>query len=87
MPLLTIEQFNSLSKDEKADVVYNFGIYLMDYENVRHLFSLYQLSTFYVELVYNLKKRKTLIRIKSHATSESIQKYLLKIDLKELGGL
>jgi hypothetical protein len=87
LPSLTIAQFNSLSKDEKADVVYNFGVYLLDYENVRHLFSLYQLSNFYVELVYNLRKRKALTRIKSHPTPDTIEKYLLKIDIKELGGL
>jgi len=85
LPSLTIEQFNSLSKNEKEDVVFNFGIYLLDYENVRHLFTLYQLSTFYVEMVYNLKKKKMLTRIKSHATPDSISKYLLKIDIKELG--
>lgn len=85
MPSLTIEQFNSLSKDEKADVVYNFGIYLLDYENIRHLFSLYQLSDFYVEMKYSLKRRKALTRIKTHSTTDSLDKYLTKIDLKEIG--
>ncbi|GEO09717.1 hypothetical protein [Segetibacter aerophilus] len=84
MPSLTIRQFNSLAQDEKADVVYNFGVYLLDYENVRHLFSLYQLSSFYVEMVYNLKNKKSLVRIKSHATPDTIQKYLLRIDINEL---
>lgn len=87
LPSLSIQQFDSLSRDQKADIVYNFGVYLLDYENVRHLFSLYQLSTFYVEIVYNLKKKKTLTRIKSHATPDTIQKYLLKIDIRELEGL
>ena len=85
MPSLTIQQFNSLPKGEKADVIYNFGVYLLHYENVRHIFSLYQLSSFYVEMVYSLKKRKVLIRVKTHATPDTIQKYLLKIDIKELG--
>jgi hypothetical protein len=36
-------------------------------------------------MVYNLKKRKTLTRIKSHATPDTIQKYLIKIDIEEFG--
>jgi hypothetical protein len=82
---ITINQFNSLAKDAKADVVYNFGMYLLHYENVRHIFSLYQLSDFYVEMVYSIKKKKVLIRIKGHPTPDTIEKYLLQIDLHEVG--
>ena len=85
MSSITTYQFNSLTKDAKADVVYNFGMYLLHYENVRHIFSLYQLSDFYVEMVYSTRKRKVLVRIKSHATPDTIQKYLLQIDLQDLG--
>ena len=85
MPSISIEQFNSLAKNAKADVVQNFAEYLLHYQNVKHLFALYQLDSFYVELVYDIRQNKRLVRIKSHASTATIQKYLLKIDLEELG--
>jgi hypothetical protein len=81
---ITIEQFESLKKSDKADVVFVFGVYLMHFENVRHIFALYNLGSFYVEMVYDNNPKKVLRRIKSHYSPDSLEKYLLKINIEEL---
>ncbi|MCW3105815.1 MAG: hypothetical protein JWQ09_321 [Segetibacter sp.] len=81
---ISIGQFDSLKRNEKADIMYVFGQYLLHFETSRYIFSLYQLSTFYVEMVYDLRKNKRLTKIKSHATPDTINRYLRKIDIAEL---
>jgi len=85
MATLTIKQFSSLSKPEKEDVIFNFGVYLVAYKNLGHLYSLYQLSSFYVEMVYVLKRGKALIKIKVHPTPNTIDRFLDKVNIRGLG--
>ncbi len=50
------------------------------------MFDPYQLYSFYVEMLYDLRKNKRLIRIRSHMGPYSIQKYLMKIDIPQFDG-
>ena len=85
MATLTVKQFSSLSKVEKEDVIFTFGVYLVAYRTLSHRYSLYQLSSFYVEMVNVLKGKKALIRIKVHPTPDTIDNYLEKISIKNIG--
>jgi hypothetical protein len=48
MDSLSIEKFNLLPKNEQADIIHAFGLYLMDYKPASFIYALYSLSDFHV---------------------------------------
>jgi hypothetical protein len=84
MNSLTSLQFDALDKEQKADIIYAFGVYLSHYTTPRYIFSLYSLYSFYVEITYKAEK-KVLVRITTFTKTDELKKYLDKIDISDIG--
>jgi len=55
---MTLDQFNSLSKNQKVVTVCNYGKYLGNRCSSNEILSYYQMDMVLVELVYNLEVSK-----------------------------
>jgi hypothetical protein len=84
MSSLSIEKFNSLPKNEQADIAHAFGVYLMDYKTEGFINALYSLSDFYIEMIYSKRKTVRLVTIKTYHYVEEINKYLKRVDIRDL---
>jgi hypothetical protein len=79
---IPIDKFKALSKNEQYDIVHYFGIFLSQYHKGEYLVALYQLHSFYVEVVF---KSHTLIVLKCFESLKELDKFLNQIDISELG--
>ena len=79
---MTLYEFNALTKDEKAEVVWS-RIFLGDRKAQNCKYLLYQLPNFYVELAYNPFENK-IARFKSFTSTEPVDIYLHQRNLKDL---
>ena len=80
---MTLYQFNVLSEDEKAAVLWSKGDIVGD--SIENNFSilLYQIRSFYVELYYSGKENK-ISRLRSFSSTNQLEPYLGKINISEL---
>jgi len=80
---MTLYEFNTLSDDEKLEAVYETGSFVADIVHGLAKNLLYQLSEFYVEVLYDGKDN--LVKgIRSFKQGVYLKPYLEQIDISEL---
>jgi hypothetical protein len=80
MKTIDVNVFGSLARMQKADITETFGSVLTRIKSNSHLFTLYALSDFQVEVIYRRHDMK-LIAVRSIVFPEQLDKYLEKIDI------
>lgn len=75
---MTIYEFNVLTDDEKAALLWNEGLFVTDKPGDPVL--LYQLCNFYVEVYYEGKENK-ILKLRSFRSIEQLEAYLNIVDI------
>lgn len=75
---MILHQFKALKQQEQYQAVWDEGVYLTDRVVDKNRFVLYQIDSFYVELVYNTDENK-IISNKSFLSTDLLKPYLDKI--------
>lgn len=82
MKTISIEKFKSLNHTVQYDIVHYFGAFVGQYRKSGYLLALYQLHSFYVEVVFKSEK---LVALNCYLSPDEIDRYLKQIDISELG--
>ena len=77
---MTLEEFNSLTHDEKLYAVVDNGVFLDNYVTSELRMNLYSLDKFYVELVYDGDLNKV-VEVRSFKAGPELEKYTNHINL------
>ncbi len=80
---MTLYQFNVLSEDEKAAVLWRKGDFVGERKENNFSISLYQVQSFYVEVFYSGKENK-ISRLRSFSSTDQLEPYLRKINISGL---
>jgi hypothetical protein len=80
---VTIFQFNQLSEDGQADILYRMGVFISMRSTEEHKVLLYQVEGFYVEIYYH-PRSNTITEFRSFASTEQLEEYLEKISIADL---
>ncbi len=75
--MLSLEKFNGLSESDQAEAIWS-GIFLVDREENGRVMCLYNLGTFYGEVVYDAHTNKVL-GLKAFDTTSELVPYLAHI--------
>jgi hypothetical protein len=76
-------EYKQLSQLEKADILWQNGVFVDNYSDSKVTTNLYFLFRFFVEVVVS-QKHARITEITPFEKSERLEKYLDKISLKEL---
>ncbi len=79
---MTLYQFLSLGEMEQQEAIWE-GVHIADREDEEHRILLYQIDSFYVEVVYH-KVSNVIRRYRPFASVAQLEPYLDKIKLKGL---
>jgi len=71
---MTLDQFNSLSKNQKVVTVCNYGKYLGNRSSNNEILSYYKMDMVFVELVYNVGVCK-LMEVRSCSAGQDSYKF------------
>jgi hypothetical protein len=80
---MKVQEFKSLDETEKAIVLINKGVLVGKRMIQSYLVFLYQLDSFYVEILYN-KQTNFVYKFKAFENTELLEPYLSKIDISWL---
>jgi hypothetical protein len=80
---MTMSEFKLLSRQEKVNTVYKTGVYVGKAIKNGLVAVLYQLDSFYVEIVYK-KYRYTIYSIKSFSSTQGLDPYIEQISIEPL---
>jgi hypothetical protein len=81
--LITLYEYNQLSKDEQGTVLWSQGRFLVNRATTSHKINLYALDRFYVE-VWLKDGGNEIDRIRSFSSSNQLEPYLSLIDIAGL---
>lgn len=70
-----IYEFNQLGPDDQANLLWEHGTFLMNRLDDKHIFNLYSLSDFYVEVCYD-NKSNSISRIRTFKIIGALEPYL-----------
>ena len=79
---MTIQKFKSLSYIKQAEVLWEHGVFIADRQSRKHTIMLYQIDTFYVEVLYH--KTNGSVEIRGFENTGLLQPYLEQINLAEI---
>lgn len=71
---MTLDQFNSMSKNQKVVTVCNYGKYLGNRSSNNEILSYYRMDMVLVELVYNIRVSK-LSEVRSCSAGQASYKF------------
>lgn len=77
---ITLYEFNILPDNEKADTVWEYGVFLLNRVVEGNAINLYSLNDFYVEIWYDQPNNK-IIKIRSFKSTNPLDPYLDDISL------
>lgn len=77
---MKVQEFKSLDETEKAVALINNGVLVGKRVLQSYLAFLYQLDSFYVEILYN-KKTNFVYKFKAFENTELLEPYLSRIDI------
>ena len=77
---MTLYEFNALSEDEKAAVLWSKGDFVIERKDNNFSILLYQVQSFYVEVFYSGKENK-ISKLRSFSSTEQLEPYLNNIDI------
>ena len=77
---MTLYEFNALSEDEKAAVLWSKGDFVIERKENNFSILLYQVQSFYVEVFYSGKENK-ISRLRSFSSINQLEPYLNNIDI------
>jgi len=80
---MTISEFKSLGEREQIDVMASKGVQIAKIEHHKKQTYLYQVDSFYVEVIFITRKEVTQ-KVKIFDTTDSLAAYLKKIDINSL---
>lgn len=83
---MTLNQFNSLTEDEKTAMVWSASEYIGNRTEDNYRALLYQLYSFYVELYYNGEDNK-ICKVRSFSSTDQLEPYLNNIDIPYIRGV
>ena len=77
---MTIYEFIVLNEAEKAEAVCNCGVHIGSREAIVHSTMLYQLESFYVEVLYN-NANNVITRFRHFSSTDQLEPYIQQIEL------
>jgi hypothetical protein len=77
---MTINEYSSLSFDDRAAILWDLGMYLEDVDYYNQKVVLYSLFSFFVEVYYNVENNQ--IERLTVADEADLKKFLGRIDVK-----
>lgn len=80
---MTLNEFLLLQDNEQTDLLYRQGVYIGKRKEAEKIIVLYQLYSFYIEIIYS-KYRHTIIRLNWFTSTDVLNPYLKYIDVEEL---
>lgn len=80
MDKLGLYEYNSLEDDQKATLLWDQGIFLMNRVDEKYSYNLYSLFDFFVEVWYD-SKNNSIEKFRTFKTLEALEPYLDRIDL------
>jgi hypothetical protein len=80
---MTLYDFSLLTRSEQIDVLYRHGVYIGKSKKTVHTIVLYQIDTFYIEIIYK-KYRCFVDRVHAFNSTAGLDAYLEDIDVEEL---
>ena len=80
---ITLYEFNSLTKNEKVEVLCECGVYLCERPDAVFRIVLYQINNFYVEVKYNTVHNR-IIEFQLFTNTKMLEPYLRQIDISYL---
>jgi hypothetical protein len=81
--MIEIYEFMALELNERANYLWEFGVYIMAREEGEFKINLYRVNTYYVEVFYSAKDNEIVI-IKPFKSINALSPYLNLIDLNTL---
>ncbi|MDJ1497575.1 hypothetical protein QNI19_31845 [Cytophagaceae bacterium DM2B3-1] len=82
--MISLDEYEKLTIDQKADLMWSKGTFLQAKAIKGGIVSLYSLGSFYVELSYNPIKN-SIENLAAFKQIEQLDSFLEKIDLNDLG--
>ncbi len=80
---MTLYNFYLLTEDEQINLLYEHGVYIGKRKDNNTTTVLYQLDSFYVEIIYK-KYRFFIHKINCFTTTEKLSPYLEQIDIEDV---
>ena len=80
---MTLFEFKHLTEVGQAEVLQEQGVHIATRDSLFHTLVLYQIDSFYVEVVYHRLENK-IIKIRSFLSTYALEPYLEKIDLSDI---
>ncbi len=80
---MTIDEFNTFSKEVKLDVLLHKGVFLCYRTHRKQYIDLYQIEAFYVEVYYN-QTQDRITKLKSFLSTDALKPYFHLISLTGL---
>ena len=80
---ITLYEFNSLTKKEKAEALCEYAVYLLERPDPVFRIALYQVHNFYVEVKYDMV-RNAIAEFQLFNTTKLLEPYLSQIDISSL---
>ena len=82
---MTLSEFQSFSEHERIDILYKEGIYIGKRKKEQLTALLYQVDSFYVEVIYR-KYRRHIASMKCTGSTTILDPYLEQITVEHLAG-
>jgi hypothetical protein len=80
---MTLYEFNALAETAKAEVTWSKGVFLAGREGVNYTAALYQIDSFYIEVIYNSDQNE-IVKFRSFLSTVPLEPYLRQIDITPL---
>ncbi|MEO6329425.1 MAG: hypothetical protein ABIO55_10845 [Ginsengibacter sp.] len=80
---ITLYEFNALTKKEKAEVLCEYAVFLLERPDPLFRIALYQVYNFYVEVKYDISKN-AIAEFQLFTTTKLLAPYLHQIDISSL---
>lgn len=81
--MVSIDNFNKLSLDEKAWHIWNGATFLMVRTDENYRYNLFYMNDYYAELLYNVETNQ-IDKIRAFFTNQFLSDYLDSINLADL---
>ncbi len=80
---ITLYEFNSFTKKEKAEALCEYAVYLSERPDSMFRIALYQVHNFYVEVKY-YKRKNSIVEFQLFTNTRLLEPYLQQIDISSL---